>query len=189
MPVRSLDLELAEQYFRAAFDGELWEQGFEFTAMYNAGNNTRQTVLEIIADNLSFINPDFVMNVRSLPWSDFLTRTAQRKVPMFVLGWGADYADPRNFINTFYSNQGFYYSRTAIDFPEIQPLIDQANSIVDPVERAFLYEQIGSLHYELAPLIAIPQQNVFLVVREELDGVYWNPMLSSRFLFKDVSKN
>lgn len=189
VPIRSLDLEVAERYFREAFGGELWETGFEFTALYNAGNNTRQTVLEIMADNLSFINPDFVMNVRSLPWADFLTRTAERKAPMFVLGWAADYADPRNFVNTFYSNDGFYSSRTAIDFPEMQVLIDEANAITDPAERAFLYRQIGVLHYELAPLLAVPQQNPFLVVREEVEGVYRNPLLSSRFLIKDVSKN
>lgn len=189
VPIRSLDLEVAERYFREAFGGELWETGFEFTALYNAGSNTRQTVLEIMADNLSFINPDFVMNVRSLPWADFLTRTAERKAPMFVLGWAADYADPRNFVNTFYSNDGFYSSRTAIDFPEMQVLIDEANAITDPAERAFLYRQIGVLHYELAPLLAVPQQNPFLVVREEVEGVYRNPLLSSRFLIKDVSKN
>lgn len=189
VPIRTLDLEAAEEYFRQAFDGQVWEQGFEFTAIYNAGNSTRQAALEIMADNLSFINPKFVMNVRSLPWADFLTRTGQRKVPMFALGWGADYADPKNFINTFYSNDGFYASRTGIHIEPIQELIEEAAAITDPAERAFLYREIANLHYEYAPLIPVPQQTPFLVVNEDLEGVYYNPMLSSVFLFKDVSKN
>ena len=191
VPVRTLDLEAAEQHFRQAFDGQLWENGFEFTALYNEGNTIRQTTLQIMADNLSFINPNFVMNVRSLPWADFLTRTAEQKAPMFVLGWGADYADPRNFINTFYDNDGFYAARTSINSEEMQPLIDEANTIVDPAERAFLYRQIGILHYEEAPLIPVPMQNPFIVTSSVLEGVYYNPMRSagSVFLWKDVSKN
>lgn len=187
--VRTLDLEAAEEYFRAAFGGEVWEKGFEFTAIYNAGNTIRQTALEIIAENLEFINPNFRMNVRSLPWADFLARTAERKVPMFALGWAADYADPSNFINTFLDNDGYYSPRTSIDIPEIQALIDQADTIQDPAERAFLYREIGTLHYDQAPLIAVPTQSPFIATRSNLQGVYYNPMYSDEFLWKDISKN
>src|SRR5690606_16176903 len=114
-PVRTLDLEAAEEYFRAAFDGELWEKGFQFTALYNSGNTIRQTALEIMADNLEFINPNFRMTVRGLPWADYLARTAEKKAPMFALGWAADYADPSNFINTFYDNDGYYSARTSVN--------------------------------------------------------------------------
>lgn len=187
IPIRGLDLELAEEYFRAAFDGELWEKGFTFTALYNAGNSTRQAALEIIESNLEFLNPNFNMDVRSLPWADFLARTGQKKAPMFVLGWAADYADPKNFINTFYACEGFYSARTSICFPEMQDLIDQANTITDPEARAFLYEQIGSLHYELAPLIALPAANPFIVTSDRLEGVYYNTMLSHAYKWKDIS--
>lgn len=188
--IRTLDLEAAEEAFRAAFGGELWETGFEFTALYNAGNTIRQTALEIIADNLSFVNPDFVMNVRSLQWADFLARTDEGKAPMFVLGWGADYADPKNFIDTFYSDSGFYSARTGINFPEMQALIDEGNSLIETEERVPAYEQIAQLHYDLAPLIALPEQAPFLVVRDEVQGMYRNPMLStgSPFLIKNLSK-
>ena len=187
--VRTLDLEQAEQYFREAFSGEVWEKGFEFTALYNGSNTVRKTALEIIAENAAFLNPNFKMNVRSLQWADYLARTGEKKAPMFGLGWGADYADPKNFIDTFYSNSGFYSARTAIDLPEIQERIDEANSITDPAEREFLYKEIGNLHYDLAPIIAVPQQSPFMAVREELQGVYRNPMLSSSFFFKDITKN
>ncbi len=187
--VRTLDLEAAEEYFRSAFGGQLWENGFEFTAIYNAGNTIRQTALEIIADNLEFINPKFRMNVRSLPWADFLSRTAERKVPMFALGWAADYADPSNFINTFLDNDGYYSPRTSINVPEIQELIDQADTLQDPAERGFLYREIGTLYYDQAPLITVPTQSPFLVTRDNLQGVYYNPMYSDEFLWKDISKN
>jgi peptide/nickel transport system substrate-binding protein len=187
--IRSLDLEAAEEHFRAAFGGELWETGFQFTALYNEGNSARQIALEIIKENLEFLNPNFRMNVRGLPWADYLTRTDEAKAPMFALGWAADYADARNFINTFYSNEGFYAPRTGIDFPEMQVLIDQADSITDQNERATLYQEIGQLHYELAPLIATPIQNDYLAMSSALQGYYYNTMLSHNYRWKDVSKN
>ena len=187
--VRTLDLEAAEDYFRAAFDGQVWENGFQFTALYNAGNTIRQTALEIMKDNLEFLNPKFRMNVRSLPWADFLARTAEQRAPMFALGWGADYADPSNFINTFYDNDGYYAPRTSIQVDEIQALIDQADVIADPVERGFLYREIGTLHYDQAPIVAVPAQNPFMITRSNLEGVYYNPMLSDEFLWKDIAKN
>lgn len=187
-PKRNIDLEAAEEYFKAAFGGEVWEKGFQFTALYNSGNTIRQTALEIIADNLEFINPKFRMSVRGLPWADYLSRTAERRAPMFALGWAADYADPSNFINTFYDNDGYYANRTSINVPAIQQLIDQADVILDPVERGFLYRSIGIEHYDQVPLIAVPVQESFLVVRSDLQGVYNNTMLSTQFYWKDISK-
>ena len=187
--IRTADLEAAEEFFRAAFGGQVWENGFEFTALYNEGNSARQIALQIVEQNLEFLNPNFRMNVRGLPWADYLTRTDEAKAPMFALGWGADYADARNFINTFYSNEGFYENSTGINFAEIQLLIDQANSIVDQAERATLYEEIGQLHYDLAPLIAVPQQYSYLAMSSALQGYYYNPMLSHNYRWKDVSKN
>lgn len=189
VPVRTLDLEAAEQYLRRAFDGELWETGFEFTAVHNAGNTTRETFLAIIKDNLEFLNPNFTMNIRSVPWPDFLSLTAEQKVPLFALGWCADYADARNFINTFYDNDGFYSARTSIDLPEMQELMDQADEILDQETRAFLYREIGTLHFDLAPLIIYPVQTEYLLTRSNVEGVYFNPMRSHEFLWKDISKN
>lgn len=189
VPVRTLDLEAAEQEFRFAFGGELWETGFEFTALYNAGNTTRETLLNIIKDNIEFVNPKFKMNVRSLPWPDFLARTAERKVPFFALGWCADYADARNFVNTFYDNDGFYSARTSINLPEMQAVIDQADVILDQETRGFLYREIGVLHYDLAPMIVYGVPTQYVLARDNIDGVYYNPLRSHYYLWKDIVKN
>lgn len=187
--VRTLDLEAAEQYFRAAFGGEVWEKGFQFTALYNSGNTVRQTALEIMKDNLEFINPKFRMDVRGLPWADYLTRTAAKKAPIFALGWAADFADASNFIDTFYDKNGYYAARTSIDIPEIQAIIEEANTTFDPDTRGFLYRGVAPLHYDQAPFVVVPVQTPFLVLRSNLQGVYYNPMYSGTFLWKALSKN
>jgi peptide/nickel transport system substrate-binding protein len=167
----------------------VWETGFEFTALYNAGNTTRETLLNIIKDNVEFINPRFTMNVRSLPWPDFLARSAERKIPLFALGWCADYADARNFINTFYDNDGFYAARTSIDIPVIQEIIDQADVILDQETRGFLYRSIGTLHHDQAPMIVYPVPTEYIITRDNISGIYYNPMRSEFFLWKDIAKN
>lgn len=187
--VRSVDLEAAEQYFRAAFGGQVWDKGFKFTALYNAGNTVRQTALEIIKDNLEFINPKFKMDVRGLPWADYLARTAAKKAPMFALGWSADFADPSNFIDTFYDKNGYYAARTSIDIPEIQAIIEEANTTFDPDTRGFLYRGVAPVHFDQAPFVVLPVQTPFMVVRSNLNGVYYNPMYSGQFLWKALSKN
>jgi peptide/nickel transport system substrate-binding protein len=189
VPTRTLDLEEAENYFRLAFDGRLWDTGFEFTALYNAGNTTRETFLSIIKDNVEFLNPKFRMNVRSLPWADFLALQSQGKAPFFAVGWCADYADARNFINTYYDNDGFYAPRTSIDLPEMQALIDQADVLLDQETRVFLYRQIGVLHHDLAPLIIYPNPTEYILARDHITGVYFNPMRSHDYLWKDIAKN
>ncbi|MBW6454265.1 MAG: ABC transporter substrate-binding protein [Trueperaceae bacterium] len=189
VPVRTLDLEAAEQAFRLAWDGAVWETGFEFTALYNAGNTTRETLLNIIKDNVEFINPKFKMSVRSIPWPDFLARTSEKKVPFFALGWCADYADARNFVNTYYDNDGFFAARTSIDIPAMQAIIDEADVILDQETRAFLYRDIGTLHYDQAPLIVYPVPTEYILARDNISGIYFNPMRSHYFLWKDIAKN
>ena len=129
------------------------------------------------------------MNVRSLQWADFLARTDEQKAPYVCPRVGVlTTLTPKTLLIPFYSNTGFYSGRTNIDFPEMQALIDEGNSLVETEERVPAYEQIAQLHYDLAPLIALPEQSPFQVVREEVQGLYRNPMRSGSYLFKDISK-
>lgn len=187
VPTRDIDLEAAEAYFREAFGGELWEKGFSFTALYNDGNLVRQTVLEIVRENLEFINPKFRMNVRALPWPDFLSRSAERRVPLFALGWLADFADPSNYLDTFYLSNSYYAERTAINFPEIDELLNAAAKSLDNEERAELYAKVAEIQYDQVPLLPVPLQIPFLVTSSNLEGVYYNPMMSHNYLWKDIS--
>ena len=190
VPIRTLDLEAAEQAFGQAFDGQLFDTGFEFTALYNAGNTTRQAALEIIKENLEFLSPNFTMNIRSLAWPDFLARSDQGLTPMFVLGWGADYADPRNFFNTFYLSDGFYPDgRTNFSDEQMDQVLREANTSTDQSQREELYAQATQLHYDLAPVVPLPVPGAFIAASEVLQGVYYNPMLSHNYFWKDVSKN
>ena len=190
LPVYSANFELAEEACRAAHGGAVWEEGFEFTATHNAGNIQRQTALEIIKDNIEFMNPGFRMNVRALAWPDFLAYTDEQKGTMFGLGWAPSYADSDYFLHPFYHSEGFYSPRTALNDPELDALIDEARTIFgDADARAALYQQVGQVAYDTMPMLPLPAQELFVVTRDNVEGIYINPMYGGQFRWKDIVKN
>ncbi|MBU1050175.1 ABC transporter substrate-binding protein, partial [Candidatus Bipolaricaulota bacterium] len=96
--VYGLDLEKAEEHFRAAFDGALWTTGFKLTLAYNIGNDMRRASLEILEGTIESINPLFDVEVVGLEWASFLPAFQSNQIPLYRSGWGADYIHPYNFI-------------------------------------------------------------------------------------------
>ncbi|HEX7021783.1 MAG TPA: ABC transporter substrate-binding protein [Trueperaceae bacterium] len=189
IPTYSLDPEAAEKACRAAWDGQVWEKGFTLTMAYNTGNNPRQAALQILKDNIEFLNPKFHVEVRGIAWPDFLQAFQTSSVPVYMLGWLPDYADPDNFITTFYASDGYFGSYYSFKDEQIDNWNNQARTETDPQVRAFLYKSIGTRAHELSPLILIPQGVPFMVISDKLQGVYRNPMYSGQFLWKDISKS
>ncbi|AEB10788.1 ABC transporter substrate-binding protein [Marinithermus hydrothermalis] len=188
LPIYNLDLDKAEEHLRKAWGGQVWEKGFELTIAYNTGNTIRQTVAEMIKANIEALNPKFKVNVVGLQWPDFLSKSRDKQLPIAILGWGADYADPDNFIYTFFHTNGFFASRNSFSNPEMDALVEEARTTIDPEKRAELYSRIGQLGYELVPYVTIPVPSPFIVTRDNIEGVYYNPMYSGRFLWKHIVK-
>jgi len=194
IPIYDYDAAKAEEYFRRAYGGTLWDTGFSMTIAYNSGNTTRQTVAEILKRNIEALNPKFRIEVLSMSWPDFLTAHKNAQLPALVLGWGADYADPDNFIYVFYHSNGYFARKIAYSNPELDNLIDEARNITDPDERAELYGQVGQLAYDDAPLIPLPSPTGYMTLAKHVytknapEGmdVYNNPLLSGSYRWRDI---
>ena len=191
IPTYSYDPEAAEKACRAAWDGQVWEKGFQLTIAYNTGNDARQTVAQILKSNLEFLNPKFRVNVRGIAWPDFLDQRGQNLLPVSIVGWVPDYADPDNYIHTFYAGGGYYADQSSFSDDQINEWDQKARTSFDEAERVKLYGQIGQRAYELAPYVQLPSGIPFIVRRSNLQGTYYNPMLSSTYgyLWKALSKN
>ena len=188
-PTYSFDMTAAQEACQAAWDGQVWENGFELTIAYNTGSEDRQAVAEILKSNLEFLNPKFRINVRNIAWPDYLDQRGQNLLPVSVVGWVPDYADPDNYIHTFYAEGGYYADQSSFSNPEINALDEEARTTFDEARRVELYSQIAELGYEQAPFVVLPQGIPFLVTRENLQGTYINPMYSGGYLWKDLSKS
>ena len=191
IPIRKLDLDKAEEYFKKAWGGKVWEKGFRLTITHNAGNTVRQAVAEMLKANIESLNPKFKIDVVPLQWSDYLKAARAKSLPVWPLGWGADYADPDNFIHPFYHSEGSLAKRQNFKDPEFDKLIEYARTLVRPdqqEERFAIYRKIGRMAYDVLPNVPYPRQSPFIVTRDNLQGVYYNSMISGAFYWKDLSK-
>lgn len=191
------DLEAAKEHFKKAWNGQVWDKGFVVNVSYRAGSATAQTGMEILKKNIEAINPKFRVNIVAKEWSAIIKGSNQGSEAMVNTGWAPDYADPDNFVYTFYSSKGYYNPRINAKDEQIDTWIDEARSITDTDKRNELYANIAKRAIDQAWYIYLPNQPGVLAYRDNLQGVgldTFNPMLSfSNFgtgtLWKDLSKS
>lgn len=172
----AFDLKLAEEYFKKAFNGKLWEVGFEFDGTYNAGNDTRMASVRMLSENLARINPKFKMNVRAVEWAEFLDLQRLKRLPLFYIGWGADYPDPDNFVVPYMHSQGLYGGRSTYKNPEVDKLVEEGAVTLDPNRRKEIYYRLQELWIEDAPGIIMHQPIGNRYFKDWVKGYQFHPM-------------
>ncbi|KAF2955963.1 ABC transporter substrate-binding protein [Marinitoga sp. 38H-ov] len=183
----AFDLAEATKYFKRAYRGQLWRKGFKMTILYNTGNEARQKSAELLADSLKKINPKFQAEVRGVQWPTFLDARKNGKMPLYILGWLADYPDPNNFIYTFYHSDGdygYYFGEEYAKFANapqaffggksLNEVINEASSLTDPAEREKLYIQIQEFVIREGLGVPLYQPVGVRVHRKWLKGWYPN---------------
>jgi len=179
-PMYSLDLDKAEDHLRAAWDGAVWENGFTLTLAYNAGNEVRKIAVEILQANLSAINEKFIVRIQAMQWPTFLRGMYTQLLPMFQIGWLADYPDAHNFIFPFMHSSGTFSGWQNYSNPEVDALIEQGIAAVDPAERQAIYNELAQWYYDDVPGILLAQATGRRYFRDWVQGFYFNPILPSQ---------
>lgn len=87
-----------------------------------------------------------------------LTKDINTAPLAFILGWCADYPDPQNWLSVYWRT-GAFGERIGYSNPEFDALTIQADSELDPVKRAELYQQAQDLLVAGAP-VAFAWNNV-----------------------------
>lgn len=174
----SLDLDKAEEHLRAAWAGEVWEEGFEFTLLYNPMSLPRQTACEILAENLANVNPAFQVSVLPMDWGSVVfPGIASGLLPMFQIGWMADYPHPNNFVVPFMASYGYFAGLQGYGHPELDELIEDAFEELDPAVQQDMYYEIQERYYEDAPGIMLVQPLGRRYFTKYMEGFYFNPMI------------
>lgn len=182
-PSYTTDPEKSAEYFRQAFDGQVWENGFTLPAFFNSGNSTRQQGLQILKQNVEAINPKFTIEVRELQFSQILTQAAANQLTLWMGGWGADFADPHSFAQPFLATNGNYPQNMRYSNPELDALIDEAVLETDPDARSKLYQQIAQIGFDDTPEIPAYQPLQIFIRHDWVQGRVLNPMLSSDYYY------
>jgi peptide/nickel transport system substrate-binding protein len=175
-PVYRLDLKKAAAHFKKAWGGKVWQNGFKFTVAFNSGNLPRQTICQILKRNIESLNPKFKVDVRAVEWPSFLDSYKSSKLPIFVMGWSADYPDPHNFAFPLMDSKGDYPMTQHFANAEVDRLVGAGESETDPAKRRRIYAQLQQLEHDLVPHLVIVDTVLYRTQRSWVKGWYHNPI-------------
>lgn len=186
--IPTLNLEKAEEEFRKAFGGEVWEKGFQLTLTYNTGNSARKVAADMLKSYVEQINPKFDVKVQGLQWSTYLDASIRGTLPASFGGWLADFPDPHNFAQPFLHSNGYYGGQRGENYQEwakenVDGLIDKGITTVDPEKRREIYKEIQDLSVDQAIDIWLDQSIGVHLERKYLTGYYPNPMRPGTFFY------
>ncbi len=178
---KPFDKKKAEEYFKKAFGGKVWEKGFKVDLLYNSGNKVREASDRMLADNVMSLNPKFKINVRGVEWSAYVDKIRTRTMPIYFIGWAPDYPDPSNYVFPYMDSSGTYAGRAGYKNPEVDKLIAKAAVELDPAKRKVMYYKLQQIWLDDAIGIINDQGIGNRYMKDWVKGAYYNPMQSSPF--------
>jgi len=174
-PDRAREL-LAEAGFPDGFstvttpDGQEIELEFWYMPVSRPYFPTPQPVAEAIAAQLADVGINVTLKTED--WGVYLDNVdAGKKNGMWMLGWTGDYADPNNFLFTFFGpnaeNEQGYRNDSLIE------TLSRAGSAASREEAAALFKQAGTIIAQDVPRIPIVHAPPVYGAKEALQG--WEP--------------
>ncbi len=189
VPVYEFDLKKSAEYMKKAWGGKVWKNGFKMIITHNAANEMRETAALMLAENIMSLNYKFKIEVRNVEWKDYLVKYRNFMYPLFLIGWGADYADPHNFMYTFMHSQGVYGRYMGYKNDKVDMLCERGIEVIDPEKRKEIYFELQDLWYKEAIAIPLYQQIVVRAYRDWVKGYVPNAMLTdANEMLMDIRK-
>ena len=169
------DTQKATDFFKAAWGGQLWANGFTMTLAYNSGNTARKTACDLLAANINALNPKFHVISAAQQWSKYSTQWRAELLPVFSVGWLPDYMDAGDFVQPFMSSSGDFSKFQGYGNAATDTLISQAASSTDKATRQKLYDQLSTQYYNDAPSILLDQPSGNRYFKDWVKGYFFNP--------------
>ncbi|HMK83277.1 MAG TPA: ABC transporter substrate-binding protein [Candidatus Bathyarchaeia archaeon] len=170
----SYDPAKAKEYFLKAKAAGAYKDGMKLGFYYNAGNELRRRGGLLLKDSIDALNVGFSVDVNELDWPTFLYKGRHGDLPLFLIGWTVDYADPNDFEQPFGDSRGTVSNRVALNIPGLNDKIAQAAATVDPALRQKMYSNITNIINKAAYYIWVGQTTQFMVMRDWVQ-MTWDP--------------
>ncbi|MCJ7622851.1 MAG: ABC transporter substrate-binding protein, partial [Anaerolineaceae bacterium] len=178
------DMDKCKEELELAWDGKVAEVGFRVQGVTGTGYTANMTALAILQANLRSIDPNYNLEIVTLPWASYLAAFRAALLPIAVSGWTEDYHDPHNWVQPFLI--GTYATRQ--NFPEefkdlFRPLIEQA--VIEPDEdvRAELYYQLAEIRYENVPEVNLAQAGSRHYEHRWMNDYFYNPVSDDYYYY------
>ena len=193
MPQRTLSLtNMQNELNLAVFGGfNVGTEGFEMTLAYNIGNDQRLIACNLIAQAFQSLGSKYKCNVIGLDWPVFLEAENNGWLPMYDVGWLADFADPDNFCEPYQASWGaFCYGQFAPADnaqPEDQAFVDaEINAaMVEPdfATRGAMYMDLQYRYWVDVPSFPLVQPSGRRFARDWVQGWYYNALYPGLYAY------
>ena len=179
----------AEQHFKKAFGGKLWEKGFELSVPYVLGDDLSQQVWERVAAALQKINPGFVVRPAPRTLEDFIANGEKLALQM-PLNWNSyepDYPDNYNYAYVMLHSEGPFSRYTGYSNKKIDELTEEALRTPGD-KREELFARMDKIYAEDAPFMLLFSANKFKAFRNGVTGTESDNWLYYSGGYMDFSK-
>jgi peptide/nickel transport system substrate-binding protein len=178
-PERAREL-LAEAGYPDGFTTELW-----YMPVSRPYYQSPQPVAETFASYLADVGIEAQLLTED--WTTYLADYTTGKFPMYMLGWNADYADPDNFLNTFFGSEAV--NQLGWDAPDVVEKLNLARQEPDTAERERLYAEVIATVADQAVSIPMAHNVNLTAARTNIDGFVMSPLGYSSASLVNVTKN
>ena len=148
----------------------------------------REQTLKMLAESVMSLNPKFKINVRGVEWATYVNLQRQKVMPVFYIGWGADYPDPHNFVQPYMHSTGLFAGRTGYNNPEADKLIEDGVLETDPAKRKAIYYRLQDIWVQDVIGIMLHQPIETHYFKDWVKGYVFHPMENDPFPFAMFKK-
>ncbi len=138
--------------------------------LYTAGSSVPVTLKQVYERDLGIETEVLLME-----WPDYLQDLTDRRLPIFVLSWVADYPDPASFLTALF-HSGSPDNYLGYHNPEVDRLLDQAAQEPDERVRAQLYAEAQQRILDDFVVIPLYWDVSYLLVKPNVQGLELTPL-------------
>jgi peptide/nickel transport system substrate-binding protein/oligopeptide transport system substrate-binding protein len=150
------------------------------TELWTQGTDTDVKIAQKLQQDFAAINVR--MGIKQVAWSTFLEAIRQpRTVPLFDLGWSADFPDPSNFLEVlFHSNRWDANNHSFYANPRVDRLLERAAREGDQERRYRLYTAVERRIVRDAPVIFLYHPVAWVIRQPRVHGYRIHDLLPAR---------
>ena len=164
------DLDLAIELLEGL--GYTEDNKFEFDLWYPPEHygTTTADVMQVIKEQLEETGL-MTVTLEVQNWAEYVDGFVAGTLPVFMLGWFPDFADPENWLAPFSTCIGSPDNGVNYCDEKMDDLLQRAAASSDPAERTALYQEIGDYYAEEIPTLPLFWEPEFITYRDGVEGV------------------
>jgi ABC-type transport system substrate-binding protein len=114
------------------------------------------------------------VNIEVMESGAFLDAADAGQLPMYLLGWGADYPDATNFYDFHFG--GGASPQFGAKFDDLVKVLADAGSVADPAARLDLYTTAAELVKQYVPMVPVAHGGSGVAYRADVTGGQASPL-------------